>query len=170
MTPATEKASVGRTLVYLAWVLVMAFFFAKVEIQIEGGAGWAASLPTWRIEHSLWLDIFWGGRPMTGYHAWVFSFMALAFLSPLAFNGRWTLRDLGLALAGLSLFWVCEDGLWFLLNPAYGWERFNPAGIAWHKRWLWGLPVDYWSGLVVTAVLLALRHRRRGAPRDHELR
>lgn len=163
MTSAPEPRRVRHTLAYLAWVLAMAFFFAKVEIQIEGGAGWAASLPTWRIESSVWLDLFWGGRPMTGYHAWVFSFMALVFLSPLAFSGRWTLRELGLALAGLSLFWVCEDFLWFVLNPAYGWQRFDPTHIAWHKRWLWGLPVDYWSGLAVSAVLLVLRHRRRTA-------
>jgi hypothetical protein len=55
-----------RTVMYMAWVLVMAFFFANAEIQIEGGAGWATSLPTWRIEHHWLLDIFWGGRAMTG--------------------------------------------------------------------------------------------------------
>ena len=37
---------IGRTVVYLAWVVVMAYFFANAEIQIEGGAGWATSLPT----------------------------------------------------------------------------------------------------------------------------
>jgi len=30
----------------LAWTILLAYFFANVEIQIEGGAGWAASLPT----------------------------------------------------------------------------------------------------------------------------
>lgn len=90
-----------RTVTYMVWVLVMAFFFANAEIQIEGGAGWATSLPTWRIEHHWLLDIFWGGRAMTGYHAWVFTFMALVFYSPLAFNGRGRWRDAGLALCGL---------------------------------------------------------------------
>jgi hypothetical protein len=42
----------------LFWALLMAFFFANVEIQIEGAAGWAANLPTWRIEHHWLLDIF----------------------------------------------------------------------------------------------------------------
>ena len=63
----------------LVFVLVVAAFFAQVEIQIEGSAGWAASLPTWRVEKHWLLEIFWGGRAMTGYHAWVFSFMALVF-------------------------------------------------------------------------------------------
>ena len=40
----------------VAWVLLMAIFFAEVEIQIEGGAGWATSLPTWRIEKHWLLD------------------------------------------------------------------------------------------------------------------
>lgn len=160
MTRDAGRAPIGGTVVYLAWVLVMAFFFAKVEVQIEGGVGWAGALPTWRIESSPWLDLFWGGRPMTGYHAWVFSFMALVFFSPLAFNARWAWRDIGLAFAGLSLFWICEDFLWFLINPAYGWARFSPEAIIWHKRWLWGLPVDYWVGIFASAALLALRHRR----------
>ena len=148
-----------RTAIYFAWVLVMALFFAEVEIQIEGGAGWASALPTWRIESHWLLDIFWGGRPMTGYHAWVFSFMALVFFAPLAFNGRATRSDALLALAGLMVFWVVEDLLWFLLNPAYGWPHFAPVHIAWHKRWFAGAPVDYWGGLGGAALVLWVRAR-----------
>ena len=53
-------------------VFLLGFFFAKLEIAIEGDAGWAENLPTWRIEGHWLLDIFWGGRVMTGYHAWAF--------------------------------------------------------------------------------------------------
>lgn len=148
---------------YVAWVLVMALFFAQVEIQIEGAAGWAASLPTWRIERHWALDLFWGGRPMTGYHAWVFTFMALAFFAPLAFTGRWSGRDAAQALAGLMLFWTVEDFLWFVLNPAYGLARFGPGLVAWHPRWWAGLPVDYWIGLVGSAGLFGWLVWRRGA-------
>lgn len=69
-------------IVTLFWVALLGLFFAQTEIQIEGGAGWAANLPTWRIEHHWLLDIFWGGRPMTGYHAWVFPFIAMFFHFP----------------------------------------------------------------------------------------
>ena len=51
------------TLLYIA---LLALFFAQVEIQIEGPTGWAANLPTWRVEQYWWLDWFWGGRPLTG--------------------------------------------------------------------------------------------------------
>ncbi len=33
----------------LGFVLLLSYFFAKLEIAIEGGDGWAANLPTWRI-------------------------------------------------------------------------------------------------------------------------
>jgi len=148
-----------RTVGYLVWVVLMAIAFAKVEIQIEGAAGWAASLPTWRIEKHWLLDLFWGSRPMTGYHAWVFTFMALTFLAPLAFNARWVGRDVLLALAGLMVFWVAEDFLWFLLNPSFGWVAFDPAHVPWHKRWWWGAPADYWGGLVGATLLLWARWR-----------
>jgi hypothetical protein len=118
----------------------MAFFFANVEIQIEGSAGWAANLPTWRIEKHWLLDIFWGGRAMTGYHAWVFAFMALA-------------------LAGVMTFWMVEDFVWFVANPAYGWAKFDPAHVAWHPHWLLGVPVDYWIGLGGAVLILWLLHR-----------
>jgi hypothetical protein len=130
----------------LASVLVLAYFFANVEIQIEGPNGWAASLPvTFRVEEHWLLDIFWGGRPLTGYHAWVFSFMALAFHLPLMWSFRWSLRLEARALACISVFWIVEDALWFVLNPAYGWSRLTPEHVPWHVSWFLGLPTDYWT-------------------------
>ncbi len=137
----------------LAWVLVLAFFFAQVEIQIEGAAGWAANLPTWRIEHHWLLDLFWGGRPMTGYHAWVFPFVALSFHFPLALFGQWSWRLEARILGCIMLFWIAEDFLWFVCNPAYGLARFNPAEVPWHKHWLLAAPTDYWAFLFVAALL-----------------
>ena len=161
--------SARRAAIYFSWVVSMAFFFANCEIQIEGPAGWAANLPTWRIESHWLLDIFWGGRAMTGYHAWVFSFMALVFFSPLFFNGRFSLVEALQALAGLMVFWMAEDFLWFVCNPAYGWAHFDRAHVAWHPHWWLGAPVDYWEGLVGVVLVMWLRTRlsRRGE-RDGE--
>ena len=50
----------------LVGIVVLAYVFAKVEVHIEGTNGWASKLPTWRIERHWLLDLFFGGRPMTG--------------------------------------------------------------------------------------------------------
>jgi hypothetical protein len=143
-------------LLTLAWVLLLAFFFAQVEIQIEGGTGWAANLPTWRIEHHWLLDIFWGGRAMTGYHAWVFPFIALFFHFPFFFAQQWTLRMELRAIACIMMFWIAEDFLWFVLNPAFGLGHFGPEYIPWHKHWLWFAPTDYWLSLGAAGLFLSL--------------
>ena len=127
----------------LVFVLVVAAFFAQVEIQIEGSAGWAASLPTWRVEKHWLLEIFWGGRAMTGYHAWVFSFMALVFHLPCFLLNTWSWRIEMRTLGTLAWFWIAEDFLWFVFNPFFGLAKFSPAFIPWHKHWLLGVPSDY---------------------------
>ena len=146
----------------LAWVALLAFCFAQVEIQIEGAAGWAANLPTWRVEKHWLLDIFWGGRPMTGYHAWIFPFVALVFHLPVFLRGRWSWRIEARIVAMIMLFWLIEDALWFALNPAYGWSRFSPRHIPWHKHWWGPLPVDYWVSSAVGLVLLVWSYRSAG--------
>jgi hypothetical protein len=127
----------------ILYVAVLGLFFAMTEIQIEGANGWACALPTWRIEKHWLLDIFWGGRPMTGYHAWVFSFMFLVFHLSHAINGRFSRLTELRCLGSLMLFWIIEDFLWFVLNPCYGLSRFAPQFIPWHKKWLLGMPTDY---------------------------
>jgi hypothetical protein len=127
----------------MGWVALLSFVFAKVEIHIEGDAGWAANLPTWRIEEHWLLDIFWGGRPMTGYHAWMFSFMALVFHLPIFLYGSWTLTMEACILGCLMFFWVLEDFLWFAMNPAFGLTKFRPGRVPWHKYWVCFVPTDY---------------------------
>jgi hypothetical protein len=126
-----------------------------MEIQIEGVDGWAAKLPTWRIEKHRLLDWFYGGRPLTGYHVWAFCFVFLSFHLPFFMGRGWSFREELRMVGAYYFFWVLEDFLWFVLNPHYGWKKFGPAHVWWHKRWLWGLPLDYWflSSLGVYFVL-----------------
>ncbi|MCL2714228.1 MAG: hypothetical protein FWD68_06475 [Alphaproteobacteria bacterium] len=140
----------------LIGVLALAWLFANVEIQIEGAAGWAGNLPTWRIESHWLLDIFWGGRPLTGYHAWVFPCVALFFHFPLLFMGQFSWRAEARIIACIQIFWIVEDFIWFVLNPAFGLSKFTPADVPWHIKWLGPAPLDYWTFLGVAAVLLAL--------------
>lgn len=149
-----ESASLGQLIGTLAAVLVLAYFFARVEVEIEGEAGWAANLPTWRIESHPLLDLFWGGRAMTGYHMWMFSFIGLCFHFPLFFMGQWSPQLEARALASIMLFWIAEDFLWLIVNPAFGWRRFKQEHVNWHKRWAFGAPIDYWIFGLVAIVLL----------------
>jgi len=138
-------------------VALLAMFFANVEIQIEGKDGWAASLPvTFRITDHWLLDWFWGGRPMTGYHAWVFPFIILFLHLPMVFLARWSWRLEARALGCAAWFWITEDALWFVLNPSFGWSALysgNPQ-VWWHKHWFLGLPTDYWTFTAVGVTLL----------------
>ena len=156
--PATNNTL--QIILLLAWVALLGFFFAQTEIQIEGAAGWAANLPTWRIEHHWLLDIFWGGRAMTGYHAWVFPFIALCFHLPLFFVPQWSWKLEARVIACVMMFWTIEDFLWFILNPAYGWEKFSPAHIPWHKHWLGFAPTDYWVSLLIASFLLWYSYKK----------
>ena len=136
--------SIPDYMITLGFVMLLGFFFAKLEIAIEGDAGWAANLPTWRIEKHWLLDLFWGGREMTGYHAWAFSLIALFFHFPLIFSGDFSWAAEQRALACIMLFWVSEDFLWFVLNPAFGLHRFAKSHVSWHRHWWMGAPIEYW--------------------------
>lgn len=147
-------AAMLQPLALLAWIAVLALLFAQAEIQIEGARGWAAGLPTWRIQESPVLRAFFGGREITGYHVFIFSFMAAVFHLPLFLNLRWSWRLEARVLGSLSIFWIAEDILWFVLNPAFGLARLTPVHVPWHPHWCLGVPIDYLVAPLVGLVLL----------------
>ena len=130
---------------FLLSLAAVAALFARLEIHVEGPNGWAAKLPTWRLENR-WTRLFYSGKPLTGYHLYSLllslAFVHLPFglgLVPL------TWRAEARVLAFVVLFWVLEDFLWFVLNPAFGLKRFRPEHIWWHRaKWWWIMPRDYW--------------------------
>jgi hypothetical protein len=119
--------------------------FALLEIQIEGDAGWAANLPTWRVENR-WTRLLLGGRPLTGYHAWAQLFVLIAVHLPFGLAlTPWTARAEARVVAFLILFWILEDFLWFVLNPSYRLRGFRKSGVHWHAgAWWWFMPREYW--------------------------
>ncbi len=143
-----------RKLDYLALIVILSFWFAKVEIQIEGTEGWAKNLPTWRIKKHWLLKLFFGGREMTGYHAWVLSFILIFFHIPFAFVSPWTWALEGQVLGGMLLFWIVEDFLWFVVNPGYGIKKFKKEFIPWHPNWILIAPVEYWIFIPISGFLI----------------
>lgn len=146
--------------VFFVALIAAAACFAKLEIQIEGPAGWAANLPTWRLRNS-WLNRLFPGRPLTGYHLYVLLFIVLVAHLPFAFGLPWTWFGEWKALAFILFFWVVEDFLWFVLNPHYGLRRFRPQFIEWHRQaWWWLAPRDYWiASMLAIALYVAASHR-----------
>ena len=136
---------------YIAFMILMAVIFALWEIQIEGKDGWAANLPTWRIEKG-WLLKYTGRRPLTGYHLFLGLFLISFIHFPLFFTSwSWQLELLIIGFGvGMGLI---EDFLWFVLNPHYGIKNFRTGKIWWHKTW-WGPMPSMYYFLLVAAVLL----------------
>lgn len=131
--------------------------FALLEIQIEGGAGWAAALPTWRRQNR-WTRALLGGRPLTGYHLWCHVFVLTAVHLPFGMGlAAWSWRAEARVAAFLVLFWILEDFLWFVFNPAYGLHGFTQRRAVWHAHAWWGfMPREYWIFLPVGSALYAL--------------
>lgn len=130
---------------FAASVVFASLVFALLEIEIEGTEGWARRLPTWRIS-GRWTRRLFGNRAITGYHLYSQVFLITVLHLPYALGlvePSWKAEFR--ILSFLLLFWVVEDFLWFVVNPAYGIRRFKPQHIWWHEpNWWWIMPRDYW--------------------------
>ena len=132
-------------LLFGTFLLSAALLFALLEIQIEGPDGWAVHLPTWRVENR-WTRLIFGARALTGYHVYFHLFLLVVLHTPYALGIASPSIAVELRiLSFVLLFWVLEDFLWFVLNPAYGLLAFRRDRIWWHAPdWWWIMPRDYW--------------------------
>lgn len=147
---------IGRTLVLFFW----AFGLAGIEIEIEGGYGWAERLPTWfkkRGPVGRVYGVVMGQRPLTGYHVFAFTIPMLVLHLPFVSGVDWTLAGELLTVATYFALAVVWDYLWFVLNPAYTVTRFRRGAVWWFEvPWLWRFPLDYYTGIGLSVVLAAL--------------
>lgn len=144
---------------FIGSLLAAAWAMARLEVQIEGAQGWARSLPTWRVDN-LFTRIFLGHRPLTGYHLYFHILIALLVHTPVGlgfipFSLQAELR----IFSFLILFWLIEDWLWFVVNPAFGPSAFRADRIHWHRRsWWWIMPREYWFAAPLGVLLYVLSH------------
>src|SRR5688572_248104 len=143
---------------------------AGMEIESEGPHGWARQMPTWYRRGGFWAKLYGalnGGKPLTGYHLFVF-FLPLAFVHIPFFVGLgWSVAAELHCLAMYFVICVLWDFLWFVFNPHFGVKRFRKEHVWWHASswWPFGLfPVDYASGLLVAAGLALAGSRFGGEP------
>jgi hypothetical protein len=141
---------------HIIYTIIFAIIFSLLEIQVEGKAGWARHLPTFRI--NVFFNKLLGGKPLTGYHIYMIIlfiaiFHAMLHEDMLCWNKEFQIFGL------LSWFFVLEDVLWFILNPHYTLKKFKKEYIEWHKRWVFKLPATYWWGMIIGTALLILGRR-----------
>jgi hypothetical protein len=112
-----SELDIGRTMLLWFWALGL----AGIEIEIEGGYGWAERLPTWYRKRARAYRIFgafMGGRPLTGYHVFAFTIPMLLLHLPFVAGVDWTLAgELG-AVATYFVVAVVWDHLWMLAGLA----------------------------------------------------
>ncbi|SPE53881.1 conserved membrane hypothetical protein [Verrucomicrobia bacterium] len=139
---------------FFALLALVSAAFAQVEIQAEGPFGWGEKFPTWRVNNRL-TRLVWGNKPVTGCHCFMVIFMLAMVHFPFCGGGAtWSWPLEARVLAFMIWFWIFEDFLWFVLNPAFGLRRFKRSEIWWHsKGWFWFMPGGYWMGLPIGLAL-----------------
>lgn len=144
----------------LFFILLAAALTAILEIQIEGSAGWAKNIPAWRPDPNKWYSklfrILMSDKELTGYHLAIWTTTLLFFHLPFFLETAWSASLETDLLGGYFLFWMAEDFLWFVFNPAFGIKKFRPEYIPWHKKWLGPLPKSYYIGFVAAFILFAI--------------
>jgi hypothetical protein len=152
-----------KHLQFFTFTLAVAILMALLEIQIEGDGGWARNLPTWRLVLNGNLLGMFGdvNKPLTGYHLYLW--LLLLVLPHLVFLfTEWNPQKECFILACYVLFTTAEGLLWFVLNPAYGWQKFNPQDVGWYDEiWILGLPLEYYWRFGAGLVLYWLGNTKR---------
>jgi len=137
------------------FIFTLSVVTALFEIQIEGANGWAEKLPTWR-KTPAWLKKYFNLTELTGYHVYLSCVLILLFHFPIILTG-WSPYAEFTALSGYFAFNVIWDFLWFVLNPAYGWCRYDSKSIWWFQRWIGSFPVNYYTTLAVSFAFAIMR-------------
>ena len=148
-----DDFDVTRTVLLWLW----AFGLGCIEIEIEGGHGWAERLPTWYLRRGKLgraYAVVMGQRPLTGYHVFAFTIPLVILHLPFGFGLDWSwsaeLSQLGIFFA-LAVIW---DYIWFVNNPAYTVRRFRRENVWWFQvPWIWRFPLDYYTGIGVSIAL-----------------
>ncbi len=139
--------------------VLFAWLLALIEIEVEGKYGWAEKIPTWYQKRGF-LGRLFGlisfGRPITGYHLFVFLFTIFAFHSGFFLGLSWTFGT-ELKIIALYFIWVCLwDFSWFVFNPYYGIKNFKKQKIWWFSKspWVFNLfPLDYFLAIIFSFII-----------------
>lgn len=139
------------------YLFFMALALAIIEVQIEGKSGWASQLPTWRPKIGSKFDKIFSkimsGKPTTGYHLAVFTFVFLIMHYPFFAGAKWCWISELQTLSLFLLFSAVWDFLWIVVNPHFGIKKMDVQHIWWHKKRIGIVPLDYFFALIGSFIL-----------------
>jgi len=142
--------------IQVIFIFIFCLVLATLEVQIEGKAGWATNLPTWRPSATKWYSRLYGkimgGRDLTGYHISIFSLVFIFLHYPYFTGEAWSLVSELTTLSFLLIVIIVWDFLWFVINPRYDFRHFWAEKVWWHKKWFLHLPLDYWFAVLISAL------------------
>jgi hypothetical protein len=151
-----SEIDAGHTLL----LFLYAFGLAAIEIEIEGGVGWAERLPTWYYKRGRVGRVYglvMGQRPLTGYHVYAFTIPLLILHLPYVMGVDWSLTGELITIATYFVLAVVWDYLWFVMNPAYTVARFRRGNVWWFEvPWVWRFPLDYYMSIALSITLAGL--------------
>lgn len=143
-------------IIHILFLFIFCLVLAALEVQIEGGSGWAENLPTWRPAGSKWYSRLYGkimsGKELTGYHLMIFSLVFLFLHYPYFTQRKWSLDSEMTTLSFFFIICIVWDFLWFVINPKYDFNDFLAKKVWWHKKWFLHLPLEYWVGFIISAI------------------
>src|SRR6267142_2444287 len=122
-------------------------------------------MPTWYRTKGFTARLYGlclGGKPLTGYHTFMFLLVLTIFHAGFFMGAPWSLAAELMALAKYLAVSVIWDFLWFVINPAFGMRAFTPKYVWWHAKswWVGGLfPVDYLIGWMISTGLALIAGR-----------
>ncbi len=138
------------------YIFVAALILAGLEVEIEGGFGWAGKLPTWRPDKKLWysklFSRLFNNKQLTGYHLHVFALVMMFFHLPFFFGLPWNWPTEFSVLSFYCIYAVIWDYLWFILNPHINIRNFKKEAAYIHKNWWGPFPVDYYYGFIFSFI------------------
>jgi len=154
----------------LFW-FVLALVFAAVEVEIEGRNGWAEKLPTWYRTTGFWARLYglvMRGKPLTGYHLFMFFLPLLAMHSGF-FLGLAPTLAAELEVLAIYAFWV---SLW-ITSGSSSIPPMAPPVSAGTRSGGTPKPLDpraFPAGICALGNAIAAPGRRRGSSRRRRWR
>lgn len=173
----------NNCMAFSVFIILFAFVFAIIEIEIEGKDGWAKNLPTPHLTKD--------EKSLTIYHVYIFIFVFLAF--NMVFFVRTQLinwRNVLYIFSMTLMFFFLEDMYWFFANPFHSilkkneWHvyvgpmpllyivlpisAFIIAAIAGYtKTFLWSFLVFIVGSFVMLGVGVGYRHYYKKTHKDY---